>query len=111
MSVSLSVQLLYICLIFSWMSVVWNEMIAPTVRDAVIKGTGKDTSSEGQQKVANTALYVLMQKAVVPGCPLSGPGKYRYIITTRRTAEGSKHGIVRPDAEGRRTGMSPVWSR
>ena len=50
-------------------------MIAPTVRDAVIKGTGKDTSSEGQQKVANTALYVLMQKAVVPGCPLSGPGK------------------------------------
>ena len=53
----------------------WNGKIAPTVREAVIRGTGKETSSDGQQKVANTALYVLMQKAVVPGCPLSGQGQ------------------------------------
>lgn len=57
-----------------WICELWNSKIAPVVREAVIRGTGKETSSDGQQKVANTALYVLMQKAVVPGCPLSGQG-------------------------------------
>lgn len=65
--------------IYSWLVNIWNDMIAPAVRDAVVKGTGKDTSSDGQQKVSNTALYVLMQKAVVPGCPLSGQDKERYL--------------------------------
>ncbi|OWF43588.1 cortactin-binding protein 2-like isoform X2 [Mizuhopecten yessoensis] len=65
--------------IYNWLSGLWNNLIAPTVKVAVVKGTGKDTSSDGQQKVANTALYVLMQKAVVPGCPLSGPGKEQYL--------------------------------
>ena len=51
-------------------------MIAPAVSEAVIRGAGSDsTSPGGQQKVANTALYVLMQRAVVSGCPLSGQGK------------------------------------
>ncbi|XP_033745508.1 cortactin-binding protein 2-like [Pecten maximus] len=67
--------------IYNWLSGLWNNLIAPTVKVAVVKGTGKDTSSDGQQKVANTALYVLMQKAVVPGCPLSGPGKGQYLST------------------------------
>ena len=43
---------------------------------AVIKGSGSEHLSGGQQKVANTALYVLMQRAVVSGCPLSGQGLY-----------------------------------
>lgn len=60
-----------------WICELWNRKIAPVVREAVIRGTGKETSSDGQQKVANTALYVLMQKAVVPGCPLSGQGTNR----------------------------------
>nr|XP_022297732.1 cortactin-binding protein 2-like isoform X2 [Crassostrea virginica] len=65
--------------IHEWIREVWNGKIAPTVREAVIRGTGKETSSDGQQKVANTALYVLMQKAVVPGCPLSGQEKDLYL--------------------------------
>ena len=52
----------------------WNHTIAPVVSEAVIKGSGMETGSEGQQKVAKTALYVLMQRAVVSGCPLSGQG-------------------------------------
>lgn len=64
--------------IYNWLSGLWNNLIAPTIREAVVKGTGKETSSDGQQKVANTALYVLMQKAVVPGCPLSGPSMSVY---------------------------------
>lgn len=51
-------------------------MIAPVVSEAVIKGSGTETGSEGQQKVAKTALYVLMQRALVSGCPLSGQGMY-----------------------------------
>ncbi|XP_061187409.1 cortactin-binding protein 2-like isoform X2 [Saccostrea echinata] len=66
-------------IIYQWIREVWNTKIAPTVREAVIKGTGKETSSDGQQKVASTALYVLMQKAVVPGCPLTGLEKDQYL--------------------------------
>ena len=53
----------------------WNHSVAPSVSQAVIRGSGTDIASPGgQQKVANTALYVLMQRAVVSGCPLSGQG-------------------------------------
>jgi hypothetical protein len=57
----------------------WNHVIAPAVSEAVIRGSGADTSADGQKKVANTALYVLMQRAVVGGCPLSGQEKERYL--------------------------------
>ena len=54
----------------------WNHKIAPAVSAAVIQGSGKQgETNAGQQKVANTALYVLMQRAVVSSCPLSGQGK------------------------------------
>ena len=45
------------------------------VKAGVVKGTGKEPMVDGQQKVANTALYVLMQRAIVPGCPLVAEGK------------------------------------
>ena len=62
-----------------WLSLLWNHAIAPSVSDAVIRGSGSDTASQGQQKVANTALYVLMQRAIVSGCPLTGQEKERYL--------------------------------
>jgi hypothetical protein len=62
----------FICL-YSWMQKLWNETISPAVKSAVLKGTG---AKDGQQKVANTALYVLMQRAIVPGCPLNGQGTF-----------------------------------
>jgi len=49
-------------------------VIAPTITEAVIRGSGSDLGGGGHQKVASTALYVLMQRAVVSGCPLSGLG-------------------------------------
>ena len=55
----------------------WNNVISPVVKEAVIKNSGKEASDIGQQKVVSTALYVLMQRAVVPGCPLSGEGKLK----------------------------------
>ncbi|WAR25566.1 CTTB2-like protein [Mya arenaria] len=65
--------------ILSWLKTVWNEVIAPGVREAISQGSGRESHGEGQQKVANTALYVLMQRAVVPGCPLDGPEKNSYL--------------------------------
>ncbi len=59
----------------------WNHSIAPSVSEAVIRGSGNDmTTPGGQQKVANTALYVLMQRAVVSGCPLSGQGQLTLVM-------------------------------
>jgi len=70
-----------LCLIVNrWLCVQWNNVIAPAIREAVIHSasTGSDVGSGGQQKVASTALYVLMQRAVVCGCPLSGQGLSNY---------------------------------
>ena len=64
-----------ICNISRWLKKLWNETISPVVKVGVVKGTGKEPVADGQQKVANTALYVLMQRAIVPGCPLTGDGK------------------------------------
>ncbi len=63
-----------------WLSLLWNHTIAPAVSAAVIRGSGAGGAGAaggagGQQKVANTALYVLMQRAIVSGCPLSGQGQ------------------------------------
>ena len=59
----------------------WNQNIAPAVREAVKRGTGSSTGSgsDGQQKVANTALYVLMQRSVILSCPLNGQGLWLLI--------------------------------
>ena len=63
-----------------WVSLLWNHMISTTVSEAVIKGSETQTPTKpgGQQKVASTALYVLMQRAILPGCPLSGQGSISY---------------------------------
>ncbi|KAL4226365.1 hypothetical protein ACF0H5_014348 [Mactra antiquata] len=66
-------------IILEWLRKLWNETISPIVRTAVIKGTGKDSSIDGQHKVASTALYVLLQRVIVPGCPLNGPEKDEYL--------------------------------
>lgn len=63
----------------SWMATMWNNVISPVVREAVIRNSGKEASDIGQQKVVSTALYVLMQRAMVPGCPLSGQGGFVYV--------------------------------
>ncbi|XP_067684963.1 cortactin-binding protein 2-like isoform X2 [Haliotis asinina] len=65
--------------VLQWVKDTWNELIAPQVRDAVKRGTGSETASDGQQKVANTALYVLVQRSVVLGCPLTGKDKEVYM--------------------------------
>ncbi|XP_070368487.1 cortactin-binding protein 2 isoform X4 [Equus asinus] len=65
-----------------WMSKLWNAVIAPRVQDAILSrasvkrqpGLGqtiaKKHPSQGQQAVVKAALSILLNKAVLHGCPL-----------------------------------------
>lgn len=69
-----------------WMSKLWNAVIAPRVQEAILSrasvkrpfGPGqaiaKKTPSQGQQAVVKAALSILLNKAVLHGCPLPRPG-------------------------------------
>jgi len=59
--------------VIRWFRLQWNNVIAPLITDAVITGSVGDSTS--QTKVASTALYVLMQRSIVPGCPLTEHGR------------------------------------
>uniref|UniRef100_A0A2K6EEN5 Cortactin-binding protein 2 n=1 Tax=Propithecus coquereli TaxID=379532 RepID=A0A2K6EEN5_PROCO len=65
-----------------WMSKLWNAVIAPRVQEAILSrasvkrqpGFGQTTAkkhpSQGQQAVVKAALSILLNKAVLHGCPL-----------------------------------------
>ncbi|XP_037692235.1 cortactin-binding protein 2 isoform X2 [Choloepus didactylus] len=65
-----------------WMSKLWNAVIAPRVQEAILSrasvkrqpGLGQTTAkkypSQGQQAVVKAALSILLNKAVLHGCPL-----------------------------------------
>ncbi|KAK2504767.1 hypothetical protein MC885_003335 [Smutsia gigantea] len=65
-----------------WMSKLWNAVIAPRVQEAILSrasvkrqpGLGQTVAkkhpSQGQQAVVKAALSILLNKAVLRGCPL-----------------------------------------
>ncbi|KAL6034546.1 hypothetical protein STEG23_034984, partial [Scotinomys teguina] len=65
-----------------WISKLWNAVIAPRVQEAILSrasvnrqpGVGQTASkkhpSQGQQAVVKAALSILLNKAVLHGCPL-----------------------------------------
>uniref|UniRef100_A0A8C8VFS3 Cortactin-binding protein 2 n=1 Tax=Pelusios castaneus TaxID=367368 RepID=A0A8C8VFS3_9SAUR len=65
-----------------WLSKLWNAVIAPRVQEAILsRASAKRTSalgqtaakknpSQGQQTVVKAALSILLNKAVLHGCPL-----------------------------------------
>ncbi|XP_074645059.1 cortactin-binding protein 2-like [Tubulanus polymorphus] len=65
--------------VFRWMSLFWNRVVVPLVTDAVIRGATSDSESSNHEKVANTTLYVLLQRAVLPGCPINEEEKEEYM--------------------------------
>lgn len=72
--------------LFRWLVRLWNAVIVPRVEDAVIsRVTAKRSPSQrrspnnkglspGQRAVVKAALNILLNKAVLQGCPLSRPG-------------------------------------
>lgn len=69
-----------------WMSKLWNAVIAPRVQEAILsrasvkrpsapgQAIAKKNPSQGQQAVVKAALSILLNKAVLHGCPLPRPG-------------------------------------
>ncbi|XP_068258364.1 LOW QUALITY PROTEIN: cortactin-binding protein 2 [Nyctibius grandis] len=65
-----------------WMSKLWNTVIAPRVQEAILsrasvkrpsvpgQAVAKKNPSQGQQAVVKAALSILLNKAVLHGCPL-----------------------------------------
>ncbi|XP_014456493.2 cortactin-binding protein 2 isoform X1 [Alligator mississippiensis] len=65
-----------------WMSKLWNSVIAPRVQEAILsrasvkrpsalgQTAAKKYPSQGQQAVVKAALSILLNKAVLHGCPL-----------------------------------------
>nr|Q00PJ1.1 RecName: Full=Cortactin-binding protein 2; Short=CortBP2 [Atelerix albiventris]AAY88986.1 cortactin-binding protein 2 [Atelerix albiventris] len=65
-----------------WMSHLWNAIIAPRVQEAILsrasvkrqhslgQTTAKKHPSQGQQAIVKAALSILLNKAVLHGCPL-----------------------------------------
>ncbi|XP_054844101.1 LOW QUALITY PROTEIN: cortactin-binding protein 2 [Eublepharis macularius] len=74
-----------------WMSKLWNAVIAPRVQEAILsraslrrptalgQTTVKKSPSQGQQAVVKAALSILLNKAVLHGCPLPRAELDRYI--------------------------------
>ncbi|XP_042323130.1 cortactin-binding protein 2 isoform X1 [Sceloporus undulatus] len=74
-----------------WMSKLWNTIIAPRVQEAILSRASlkrpstlgqsavKKTPSQGQQAVVKAALSILLNKAVLHGCPLPRAELDQYI--------------------------------
>lgn len=70
------------------MSKLWNAVIAPRVQEAIllrasvkrqpglVQTTAKKHPSQGQQAVVKAALSILLNKAVLHGCPLQRAGMW-----------------------------------
>ena len=71
-----------------WMCKLWNAVIAPRVQEAIlarasvkrhpslVQTTAKKHPSQGQQAVVKAALSILLNKAVLRGCPLQRAGMW-----------------------------------
>uniref|UniRef100_A0A8D0C1X9 Cortactin-binding protein 2 n=1 Tax=Salvator merianae TaxID=96440 RepID=A0A8D0C1X9_SALMN len=74
-----------------WMSKLWNAIIAPRVQEAILSRASlkrssalgqvaiKKSPSQGQQAVVKAALSILLNKAVLHGCPLPRAELDRYV--------------------------------
>uniref|UniRef100_A0A8D0HET7 Cortactin-binding protein 2 n=1 Tax=Sphenodon punctatus TaxID=8508 RepID=A0A8D0HET7_SPHPU len=72
-----------------WMSKLWNAIIAPRVQEAILYRASvkrpsalgpKTNPSQGQQAVVKAALSILLNKAVLHGCPLPRVELDKYIV-------------------------------
>lgn len=82
------------------MSKLWNVVIAPRVQEAILSRASvrrpsvpgqtiaKKNPSQGQQAVVKAALSILLNKAVLHGCPLPRTGKYEQSVESKRPYSG-----------------------
>ncbi|EPQ11025.1 Cortactin-binding protein 2 [Myotis brandtii] len=95
-----------------WMSKLWNAVIAPRVQEAIlstasvkrqpglVQTTAKKHLSQGQRTVVKAALSILLNKAVLRGCPLQRAGiknTARSQLNCNRSASLSKQKSLEND--------------
>ncbi|XP_022081265.1 cortactin-binding protein 2-like isoform X2 [Acanthaster planci] len=56
--------------VFRWFCLSWNHAIAPQIEDTLRRKSS--SNSHNYQRLVSTTLYVLLQRAVFPGCPFTG---------------------------------------
>ncbi|XP_037538987.1 cortactin-binding protein 2 [Nematolebias whitei] len=69
--------------IVRWLARLWNTAVVPRVEEAVISQQLSPSSrglSAGQQAVVKAALSILVNKAVLPGCPLPRHEMDRHLL-------------------------------
>ncbi|CAL8263686.1 unnamed protein product [Merluccius merluccius] len=111
-----------------WLARLWNAIIVPRVEEAMVSrvtarrlspSSPKKVSpsnqglSAGQQAVVKAALSILVNKAVLPGCPLPRAELDQYLLELRGgtfplSAIGSCKGSGGSERKGRASGM---WRR
>ncbi|KAM4618923.1 cortactin-binding protein 2 isoform 2-T2 [Polymixia lowei] len=112
--------------IVKWLARLWNAVVVPRVEEAIVsRVTAKRLTpspqrpspssglSPGQQAVVKAALSILVNKAVLPGCPLPRLEIDRYLLEFRGgtfplSAIGSCRGSGGGGRKGRDSGM---WRR
>ena len=58
-----------------WLMGVWNKSIVPMITNAIDKTSFTSLKiPQSDTKMVFTALYVLIQRAILPDCPLASPG-------------------------------------
>ncbi|XP_052576039.1 cortactin-binding protein 2 isoform X3 [Peromyscus californicus insignis] len=102
-----------------WMSKLWNAVIAPRVQEAILSrasmnrqpGVGQPASkkhpSQGQQAVVKAALSILLNKAVLHGCPLPRAELDQYIADFR----GGSFPLSIVSSYSKKKGDSGAWRK
>ncbi|KAG7454345.1 hypothetical protein MATL_G00258680 [Megalops atlanticus] len=113
--------------IFKWLSRLWNMVVVPRVEEAIVSrvtlkrssaqrlSPGNKNLSPGQQAVVKAALSILVNKAILQGCPLPRPEIDKHLSEFQGgsfplSALGSYKGGARKGREGaawRRASTSP----
>ncbi|XP_071960245.1 uncharacterized protein [Antedon mediterranea] len=73
--------------VFRWLAKTWNVQIAPAVEEAIVQGSSAGGPTPTTQ-VVNTALCVLLRKAILPNCPFQASEYQGYLSNFRGMKDG-----------------------
>lgn len=68
--------------IYRWLKEIWNEEISPAIYQTTVANHSvmkENIPGSNFEKVAHKALYILLQRSVSSGCPLTGQEKTSYL--------------------------------
>ncbi|KAM9077304.1 cortactin-binding protein 2 isoform 3-T3 [Megaptera novaeangliae] len=103
-----------------WMSKLWNAVIAPRVQEAILSrasvkrqpslGQTTKNPSQGQQAVVRAALSILLNKAVLHGCPLQRAVS-SYNSCSKKKESGAWRKVSTSPRKKSGRFSSPTWNK